>query len=130
MSGCIAPTVRSRPTPQPPPALPPGPAPPPPPAPGRPIGGFIALGVTAALGVAAIGAGSYAVVHHGDLKSGCGSTAAGCSSSDIDGLHAATRATDALIGLTAVAAVATVVVFVLEHRHKPPAHAARAGFVF
>jgi tetratricopeptide (TPR) repeat protein len=112
---------------QPPPAQP---APPPPSAPGQPIGGFVALGVTAALGVAAIGLGSYTVVHHGDLKSGCGATVTGCSSSDISGLHGTAIGTDVLIGLTAAAAVATVVVFVLERGHKPPAHAARAGLVF
>jgi tetratricopeptide (TPR) repeat protein len=103
----------------------------------KPIGGYIALGVTAALGIAAIGTGSYTVVHHGDLKSGCGSSVDGCSSGDIDGLKGAAAGTDALIGLTAAAAVATVIVFVLESRAHKKAQAAaekhaalQPGFVF
>ncbi len=111
---------------------PPTPPPPPPPAaPKKPIGGFIALGVTAAFGVGAIASGSYTVVDHSNLKSGCGSTVAGCSSSDRDSIKSAALATDVLIGFTAAAAVATVVLFVLEHRHPAAAqHAARAELTF
>jgi tetratricopeptide (TPR) repeat protein len=77
---------------------------------------WVALGVTGAVGIAAIGVGAYTVVHHSDLKTGCGSTATGCSASEIDGLRATAIATDVLIGVTAAAAVATVVVAVLEVR--------------
>jgi hypothetical protein len=80
---------------------------------------WVALGLTAAVGLAAVGSGSYAVVHHADLKSGCGATATGCSTSDVDGLRAATYATDALIGIAAAAAVTTVVLFVVEARRHP-----------
>jgi tetratricopeptide (TPR) repeat protein len=104
--------------------------PPPPPAPKKPIGGWVALGVTGALGVAAIALGSYTVVQHGNLKSTCGATPIGCAQGDIDGLHGAAIGTDVLIGLTAAAAVATVVVFVVERRHAKAAHAMRAGFAF
>ncbi len=100
---------------------------PPPPPPKKKIGGFVALGVTAALGLTAIALGSYTAVHHGELKDGCGATVMGCSQSDIDGLKGAAIGTDVMIGLTAAAAVATVVVFVLEHR-KPKEM--RVGFAF
>jgi tetratricopeptide (TPR) repeat protein len=103
----------------------------------KPIGGFIALGVTAALGIGAIATGSYTVVSHNDLKKGCGATVDGCTSGDIDGLKGAAAGTDALIALTAAAAVATVIVFVLETRAHKKAQAAAdqhaaitPGFVF
>lgn len=75
------------------------------------------LGATALVGAAAIGVGAYTVVHHGDLKSGCGATAAGCSSQQISGLKSTAVATDVLIGVTAAAAVATVIMAVVETRH-------------
>jgi hypothetical protein len=77
---------------------------------------WVLLGVTAAAGVAAIGVGAYTVVHHDDLKQGCGATADGCSASQVSGLKSTAIATDVLIGVTAAAAVATVIVGVLESR--------------
>lgn len=75
------------------------------------------LGATGLVGAAAIGVGSYTVVHHGDLKSGCGATPAGCSASQRSGLKSTAVATDVLIGVTAAAAVATVIMAVVETRH-------------
>jgi hypothetical protein len=69
------------------------------------------------VGAAALGVGAYTVVHHGDLKSGCGATAGGCSSAQISGLKSTAVATDVLIGVTAAAAVATVILAVVETRH-------------
>jgi len=86
---------------------------------------WVMLGVTGAVGVAAIGVGAYTVAHHGDLKSGCGNTAAGCSASQISGLKSTAIATDVLIGVTAAAAVATVAFAIVESR-KPRTHA-KAG---
>ena len=40
----------------------------------------------------------------------------GCAAGEIDGLRSATIATDVLIGLTAAAAVVTVVMFIVEPR--------------
>jgi tetratricopeptide (TPR) repeat protein len=77
---------------------------------------WVLLGTTAAAGAAAIGVGAYTVVHHSDLKSGCGATTAGCSSSQISGLKSTAIATDVLIGVTAAAAVATIAFAVLETR--------------
>jgi tetratricopeptide (TPR) repeat protein len=90
---------------------------------------WIAVGATAALGVAAIATGSYAAVHHDSLKNSCGATAGGCSSSQIDGLRAATLATDILIGVGAAAAIATVVVAVLESRRQRGERATRPAKV-
>jgi tetratricopeptide (TPR) repeat protein len=84
------------------------------------------LGVTGAVGIAAIGVGAYTVAHHGDLKASCG--AQGCSQPQIDGLKSAALATDVLIGITGAAAIATVVLFVVEARraaHPPAEHARR-----
>lgn len=75
------------------------------------------VGATGLVGAAAIGVGAYTVVHHGDLKSGCGATAAGCTSQQISGLKSTAVATDVLIGVTAAAAVATVIMAVVETRH-------------
>jgi tetratricopeptide (TPR) repeat protein len=83
---------------------------------------WVMLGVTAGVGAAAIGVGAYTVVHHSDLKNGCGNTAGGCTSSQISGLKSTAVATDVLIGVTAAAAVATVVFAVIESR-KGRAHA-------
>jgi hypothetical protein len=58
--------------------------------------------------------GAYATVHHGDLKSGCGATAQGCSSSDIDGLKTLTLASDVLMGVTIAAAVVTIAMAIVE----------------
>ncbi|HEX4461235.1 MAG TPA: tetratricopeptide repeat protein [Polyangia bacterium] len=80
------------------------------------------VGATGLVGAAAIGVGAYTVVHHGDLKSGCGATPAGCSSAQISGLKSTAVATDVLIGVTAAAAVATVIMAVVETR---PHHAAQ-----
>jgi hypothetical protein len=82
------------------------------------------VGVTGAIGIAAIGVGAYTVTHHNSLKSGCGATAAGCSTGEVSALKSTAVATDVLIGLTAAAAVATVVVAVVEWRHGR-AHAER-----
>ena len=95
---------------------------------------WVMLGATAAVGAAAIGVGAYTVVHHNDLQSGCGNTAAGCTSSQINGLKSTAIATDVLIGVTAAAAVATVVFAVLEtrkgraHADAAPAHGPRVAF--
>lgn len=86
---------------------------------------WVMLGVTAGVGAAAIGVGAYTVAHHSDLKNGCGNTAGGCTSSQINGLKSTAVATDVLIGVTAAAAVATVVFAVLETR-KARAHAEHA----
>ncbi|HZS42225.1 MAG TPA: hypothetical protein VFF06_35590 [Polyangia bacterium] len=104
------------PMPRPHPEVAPPPPPPAPPPKKSYLGGFIALGVTGAFGVAAIATGAYTVSNHSSLASGCGMTAAGCSQSDRDGLHTTAVITDVFIGLTAAAAVATVVLFVLESR--------------
>ena len=87
-------------------------------APARPrrVISWALVGVTGALVVGAVAAGSYAIVDHGDLKSGCGMTPAGCSPGAIGGMRAAQYATDALIGVAAAAAVATVVMFIVEPR--------------
>jgi hypothetical protein len=75
---------------------------------------WVTLGATGLFGVGAIAAGSYSVVHHDSLKSGCGSTPEGCTGAQISGLRSATIATDVLIGFTAAAAVTTVVLFFVE----------------
>jgi tetratricopeptide (TPR) repeat protein len=86
---------------------------------------WVMLGATAAVGVAAIGVGAYTVAHHGDLKNGCGNTVDGCSASQVSGLKSTAVATDVLIGVTAAAAVATVVFAVVESRRgRASAHAA------
>ena len=77
---------------------------------------WVMLVATAAVGVAAIGVGAYTVAHHSDLKNGCGDTVDGCSSGQVSGLKSTAVATDVLIGVTAAAAVATVVFAVLESR--------------
>ena len=81
------------------------------------------LGVTAGIGAAAIGVGAYTVAHHSDLKNGCGNTVDGCSPGQINTLKSTAVATDVLIGVTAAAAVATVVFAVLESRKKGREHA-------
>jgi tetratricopeptide (TPR) repeat protein len=101
------------------------PAPPPPPK--KKIGRFIALGVTAVLGIGTIAIGSFTVVHHGELKSGCGATVAGCTPNEIASVTGPAIGTDVMIGLTAAAAVATVVLFVVEHK-KPKEM--RVGWAF
>jgi tetratricopeptide (TPR) repeat protein len=112
------------------------PPPPPPPAPKKNyLGGFIALGVTGAFGIAAIATGAYTVSNHSSLASGCGMTDAGCTQSQRDGLHTTAVITDVFIGLTAAAAVATVVLFVLESRGSAPRtraalHGLHAGWTF
>jgi tetratricopeptide (TPR) repeat protein len=83
---------------------------------------WVMLGVTAGVGAAAIGVGAYTVAHHSDLKNGCGNSVDGCTSSQVNGLKSTAIATDVLIGVTAAAAVATVVFAVLETR-KGRAHA-------
>jgi len=83
---------------------------------------WVMLGATAAVGAAAIGVGAYTVAHHSDLKNGCGNTVDGCTAAQISGLKSTAIATDVLIGVTAAAAVATVVFAVLETR-KGRAHA-------
>jgi hypothetical protein len=105
----------------------PAPPPPPPSPPKKKIGGFIALGVTAVLAVGTIAIGSFTVVHHGELKDGCGATVMGCSPNEIASVTGPAIGTDVMIGLTAAAAVATIVVFVVEHR-KPKEM--RVGFAF
>jgi len=85
---------------------------------------WVMLGVTAGVGAAAIGVGAYTVAHHSDLKNGCGNSVDGCTSSQINGLKSTAVATDVLIGVTAAAAVATVVFAVVESR-RGRAHAER-----
>jgi hypothetical protein len=77
---------------------------------------WVMLGVTAGVGAAAIGVGAYTVAHHSDLKNGCGNTIDGCSPGQISTLKSTAVATDVLIGVTAAAAVATVVFAVLESK--------------
>ncbi|MGZ3405656.1 MAG: tetratricopeptide repeat protein [Polyangia bacterium] len=93
---------------------------------------WVMLGVTAGVGAAAIGVGAYTVAHHSDLKNGCGNTIDGCSPGQISTLKSTAVATDVLIGVTAAAAVATVVFAVLETR-KSHEHAdggaARVAFI-
>ncbi len=89
---------------------------------------WVMLGVTAGIGAAAIGVGAYTVAHHSDLKNGCGNTVDGCTASQINGLKSTAVATDVLIGVTAAAAVATVVFAVVESR-KGRAHADRGTHV-
>ena len=83
---------------------------------------WVMLGATAAVGAAAIGVGAYTIAHHSDLKNGCGNTAAGCTPAQVSGLKSTAAATDVLIGVTAAAAVATVVFAIVEGR-KGRAHA-------
>jgi hypothetical protein len=91
--------------------------PPPPPLPPRKrVASWVMLGVTGLFGVGAIASGAYAVTDHDSLKTSCGATIMGCSDDQINGLRAATIATDVLIGLTAASAVVTVVLFVVEPR--------------
>ena len=92
---------------------------------------WVMLGVTAAAGAAAIGVGAYTVAHHSDLKNGCGDTVAGCTPSQVSGLRSTAVATDVLIGVTAAAAVATVVFAVLESRrgHADAGGGARVAFI-
>jgi hypothetical protein len=92
------------------------PAPAPAPAPRRRVASWAMLGVTGALAVGAIAAGSWSLTRYNDLKSSCGMTAAGCSSSDKDAVHAGAIATDVLIGVGAAAAVTTLVLFIVEPR--------------
>ncbi len=89
---------------------------------------WVMLGATAAVGAAAIGVGAYTVAHHSDLKNGCGNTVDGCTASQINGLKSTAVATDVLIGVTAAAAVATVVFAVVESK-KGRAHAERGTHV-
>ncbi|HEY2743651.1 MAG TPA: hypothetical protein VGL86_03475 [Polyangia bacterium] len=89
---------------------------------------WVMLGVTAGVGAAAIGVGAYTVAHHSDLKNGCGNSAAGCSSSQINGLKSTAVATDVLIGVAAAAAVATVAFAIVESR-KGRSHAERGTHV-
>jgi hypothetical protein len=104
----------------------------PPPAPRKRLFTWVALGATAAFGATALGLGAYTVTDHNSLKNSCGMTSAGCSSSQINGLHSVSYAADAFIGLTAAAAVATVVLFFVEGRTPSPQHAALTptGVVF
>lgn len=93
---------------------------------------WVMLGATAAAGAAAIGVGAYTVAHHSDLKNGCGNSLDGCTPSQIDGLKSTAIATDVLIGVTAAAAVATVVFAVVETRKgraRADAGAARVAFL-
>ena len=98
--------------------LPLAPASPPPPPRARPhlTYTWVLLGTTAAVGVAAIGVGAYTVAHHSDLKGGCGSSADGCSASQLSGLKSTAVATDVLIGVAAAAAIATVAFAIVESR--------------
>lgn len=105
-------------------------APPPPAAKPKPRLKYtwVMLGATAAAGAAAIGVGAYTVAHHSDLKNSCGNTAAGCTSGQIGSLKSTAVATDVLIGVTAVAAVGTIVFAVLESR-RGRAHASAPSHV-
>lgn len=76
-------------------------------------GSIAGLASTAALGIAAAGLGGAALVKYHDLDRICG--AAGCGSR-VDGVRSQAIAADVLIGVTAVAAVTTTVLFVLERR--------------
>lgn len=87
---------------------------------------WVLLGATAAVGAAAIGVGAYTVAHHSDLKNGCGNSVDGCTTAQIDGLKSTAIATDVLIGVTAAAAVATVVFAVVESK-KGRTHADAGG---
>ena len=89
---------------------------------------WVMLGVTAGVGIAAIGVGAYTLAHHDSLKTSCGKTPAGCSTSQIDGLKSTAVATDVLIGVAAAAAIATVAFAIVETR-KSPTHARRAADV-
>jgi tetratricopeptide (TPR) repeat protein len=91
---------------------------------------WVLLGVTGAAAIAAVGVGAYTVVHHDDLKKGCGATAAGCSDAQVSGLKSTAVATDVLIGVAAAAAVATVVVGIVEARRGRSAHASAGRFAF
>jgi hypothetical protein len=103
--------------PAPPPPPPPAPVAAPPPPPKRKLTlTWIGLGLTGAAGAATIGVGAYTITHHNDLKTGCGATASGCTTAQIDGLRNAAYATDALIGVTAVAAAATIIAVIVETR--------------
>ncbi len=71
-------------------------------------GGAAATGV---FGVAAVVSGISARSRFNDLKSSCGATAAGCSSSQIDGVKSGAARTNLLWALTGVAAAATGIAF-------------------
>jgi hypothetical protein len=93
---------------------------------------WVMLGATAAVGAAAIGVGAYTVAHHSDLKNGCGNTVDGCTAGQINTLKSTAVATDVLIGVTAAAAVATVVFAVLETRkgrEHADANGSRVAFI-
>jgi hypothetical protein len=87
---------------------------PPPPPPKKRVISWALLGVTAALAVGWIGAGSYAIVNHNSLHSGCGSTPMGCSAGDRSTQDTIALASDVLMGVTIAAAVVTVAMFVVE----------------
>jgi len=103
------------------------------PPPRRRVASWAMLGATGFVGIGAIAAGGYAVSLHDSLKNSCGTTIAGCTQDQRDNLRSATVATDVLIGLTAAAAVVTVVLFIVEPRlgkHAERAHLSSAGVVF
>jgi tetratricopeptide (TPR) repeat protein len=89
---------------------------------------WVMLGVTGAVGIATIGVGATTVVRHNDLKNSCGATATGCTTAQVNGLTHLANATDALIAVTAVAAIGTIVAAVVETR-RGRSHAARATTV-
>lgn len=74
------------------------------------------LGTTGAFGVVALGLGVSTVTLHNRLADGCGATPAGCTSGQRSELHTRAAASDAFIALTAVAAVTTIVMFIVEPR--------------
>jgi tetratricopeptide (TPR) repeat protein len=86
---------------------------------------IIGASITGALGIGAIAAGAYALSEHSELQGSCGKTAAGCTSAQESAMKSAALATDVLIGLTAAAAITTIVLIVYAVKHPRAVQAAR-----
>ncbi len=78
---------------------------------------IIGASITGVLGIGAIAAGAFALTEHGNLLNSCGKTPSGCTPAQTSSMDAAKLATDVLIGLTAAAAIVTVVLIVYAIKH-------------
>ncbi len=75
------------------------------------------LGVTGALGVGVAGLGGATLTQHNNLAATCSAPGApGCDAGEVSAVRSQAIATDVLIGLTAMAAVTTVALLIIELR--------------